>query len=859
MTGRDARWLLLVWLGALLPGAGCEAERRTAVLVTLDYRDLGQVDQFVIQAFPADRVDDIGVQEVPETPGAPVTGEESTVLLILPERWADRNLVVQVVALLDGRGVGQGSTIYSFPRGKVTDLYLRLVEGAPDCGNGVLEALEQCDQTEFLGNTCQNTMGLRDGSVRCTSDCLLDVSGCYECGNSAIEAAEECDSDDFGGITCADFAFDGGNLRCDPTTCTILTDECIGGCGNGLAEAGEVCDGTDFGGQSCGTVAGLSEGGLRCTPLCQLDISGCHQCGNGAREADEACDGVAFGGLTCADFGLGAGVLTCDNLCQIDTSSCCGDSVVGPGEVCDGTDFGGRSCLTVTGHPQGSLACTSECELDVSGCHTCGNGAVEGSEACDGDEFGGQTCESLLGVPGELACAQDCSFIYTAGCTGCGNGLVEAWEECDDGNLVAGDGCQPDCTEQPGWSCVGEPSICGPSTCGNGLLDAGEVCDGVNLGGETCFYQGYRPGGGVLTCNPVCTGFDLAACAGGLINSTTQLQAAVDEAYGTGARQEIAIRVASFTLSSSIVFDECGGSCTGGQPFGVLIRPFGSVAVRFTPTGAFPAFDVVTGNNVFEDLGFYEATAAVRLQGGSDAGGNILARNLFENSATAPGQLLEVDSDMNEILANRFVNANAAGTVALLVTEDGNTLAMNLFDGYFDWAVMLHTFPVTVDQVTFFDHNSVRITGGGGGVFLSAASEICYRNNIVFGDSTTTGLFVAGNVAIAGAASCGGTRAEVNVNANHATDCTQAGCLIYCSGSDTSADLCDLAVDPGWSSSLLCLGAASSLIDGATATWMGYDFNDATPAPDYLGSAPDVGARESQTSRSFGAVTSSCP
>lgn len=851
--------VLVLCLCAASLSVSCEEERKTAVLLIIDYSDLDQVDQFVVQAYPEDRFDDIGQQEVPESAGGPLTGDSVSVVLVLPERWADRNMIVSVVALWQGEGVGQGTEIRSFSRGEVTELEMQLEEGAPVCGNDILDALEQCDGSEFRGNTCQNTMGLSHGHVQCTNQCLLDVSGCFECGNSSIEAAEECDSDDFGGLSCSDFYFDGGNLRCDQDSCTILTDECIGGCGNDLAEPGEACDGEDFGSQTCGTVAGLGEGQLGCTPLCQLDISACHECGNGAQEADEACDGVAFGGLGCADYGFAGGTLTCSAGCQIETTSCCGDGVRGAGEVCDGTDFGARTCMTETGHTSGSLACNAFCELDRSGCHSCGNGAIEGSEVCDGAEFGGATCMSLVGTPGALTCAQDCSFVYTAGCSGCGNGQINTGEQCDDGNLVAGDGCQPDCTFQPGWTCVGEPSQCGPDTCGDGAIDPGEVCDGADLGGETCFTRGYRPGGGALTCNSVCTALDLTTCTGGVINSTAQLQDTVNEAYLTGAHQEIAIPSSTFTVTSSILFDECGGTCNGGQPFGVTIRPLEGLTSCLTPTGAFPTFDVVTGNNTFQDLCFSEPIAAIRLQNGTWAGGNTVIRNLFENNATPPGQIIEVDSSSNFIMANRFENNNGTGILALIASEDGNTIALNVISGYYDWAVMLHTFPAAPAATTFFDHNSINITNGGGGVFLNSATDICYRNNIVYGDGTTTGLFVSGSFVASSQAECSFTSAESNVNANHLLSCDQGGCATYCNGTDLSADLCDLATAPGWTPPELCLGGGNSLIDAAVTTWQGYDFNVATPAVDYIGGGPDVGAREDGASRFYGGFGSNCP
>jgi cysteine-rich repeat protein len=55
---------------------------------------------------------------------------------------------------------------------------------------------------------------------------------------------------------------------------------------------------------------------------------------------------------------------------------------------------------------------------------------------------------------------------------GCGNGLTESGEECDDGNVVAGDGCSPECKIE---------------VCGNGRMDPGETCDdGNKVDGDGC-------------------------------------------------------------------------------------------------------------------------------------------------------------------------------------------------------------------------------------------------------------------------------------------------------------------------------------------------------------------------------------
>lgn len=55
----------------------------------------------------------------------------------------------------------------------------------------------------------------------------------------------------------------------------------------------------------------------------------------------------------------------------------------------------------------------------------------------------------------------------------CGNGELEGDEECDDNNLIAGDGCDPDCRTE--------------AVCGNGILEGLEDCDdGNNDDGDGC-------------------------------------------------------------------------------------------------------------------------------------------------------------------------------------------------------------------------------------------------------------------------------------------------------------------------------------------------------------------------------------
>jgi cysteine-rich repeat protein len=61
-------------------------------------------------------------------------------------------------------------------------------------------------------------------------------------------------------------------------------------------------------------------------------------------------------------------------------------------------------------------------------------------------------------------------------------------EECDDGNNIDGDGCSKSCELEP--------------YCGDTIIDPGEECDGLNLDGQTCQTLGFDYGN--LSCNASC-------------------------------------------------------------------------------------------------------------------------------------------------------------------------------------------------------------------------------------------------------------------------------------------------------------------------------------------------------------------
>ena len=72
--------------------------------------------------------------------------------------------------------------------------------------------------------------------------------------------------------------------------------------------------------------------------------------------------------------------------------------------------------------------------------------------------------------------------------TVCADGVDGPDEECDDGNVVDGDGCTSACFVEPGFVCVGSPSVCtAPAGCPSGA-DETEPNDAVataNFGSAT--------------------------------------------------------------------------------------------------------------------------------------------------------------------------------------------------------------------------------------------------------------------------------------------------------------------------------------------------------------------------------------
>lgn len=101
-----------------------------------------------------------------------------------------------------------------------------------NCGNGQINAGEQCDGTNLNNLTCQNLNGYTGGTLSCDSSCQFDTSQCTGgtpgiCGDNVVNPGETCDGTNFTGLSCSSFGFTGGSLSCN--LCQILTSSCTGG------------------------------------------------------------------------------------------------------------------------------------------------------------------------------------------------------------------------------------------------------------------------------------------------------------------------------------------------------------------------------------------------------------------------------------------------------------------------------------------------------------------------------------------------------------------------------------------------------------------------------------------------------
>ncbi|HLF57178.1 MAG TPA: M12 family metallo-peptidase, partial [Thermoanaerobaculia bacterium] len=258
------------------------------------------------------------------------------------------------------------------------------------CGNGTIDAGEDCDGASLGGATCSSE-GFFTGTLACSSSCTFDTSQCSNCGNDVINAGETCDGSALGGATCAGQGCSGGALLCN-TTCSGYDKSLCTGCApcndNGVCDAGEDCNGCAGdcpGGISSGAVCGngVCEAGNGEDCLsCAADCNGAQ----GGKPQNRYCcgDGAGTNPVACTDSRCTAGGKSCATDSNPPGSYCCGDTTCDSGEGC-------ANCALDC--ELGFEVCGNGLDDDCSGAADCADSACSGEPACICKDAG-QACAS---------------------------------------------------------------------------------------------------------------------------------------------------------------------------------------------------------------------------------------------------------------------------------------------------------------------------------------------------------------------------------------------------------------------------------------------------------------------------------
>jgi cysteine-rich repeat protein len=231
-------------------------------------------------------------------------------------------------------------------------------------------------------------------------------------------------------------------------------------------------------------------------PVCgDGEVNGEDECDDGNGTSGDGCENDCTFSCTadveCADENLCNG----DELCADDTRACVPGADVDDGTPCLGALAEANACRGGSCAPttcgDGLLDVGEDCEdrnLGTGdGCENdCTFSCVEETDCDDGESCTRDfctlnVCESVTSVDATL-CDRDMDDMTRDLCIGgtcvpslCGDGFHDMpVEACDDGNRIAGDGCEADCT----FTCLGDRDCSDLNPC-----NGDEICDLVT---HTC-------------------------------------------------------------------------------------------------------------------------------------------------------------------------------------------------------------------------------------------------------------------------------------------------------------------------------------------------------------------------------------
>ena len=382
-------------------------------------------------------------------------------------------------------------SVYSETAGRLdlSELYIEIQ--TQECGNGIPEPGEECDDgangddTDQCYDDCtltycgdriiQNPNGegedgpLNDGNEDCDDGNIVNDDRCDTncvftfCGDGIRQTPN---GEGTGG------PFDDGDEECDDgnlDNADECTNDCIANpppvtfCGDGITQKPN----------DAGTGGPLNDGFEDCDDENLDDTDTCFSdcvftfCGDSIRQTP---NGEGTGGP------LNDGNEECDDGDDDDTDECSNNCIANPGGTFCGDGDTQKPNDAGTGGPLGdgfedcddgndddTDICNSNCEYTY-----CRDGTVQSPNGKGEDgplDDGYEECDDGNFNDDDL-CTTECVTTY------CGDGIQQAPngddfdEECDDGNLDECDGCS---------------STCQSEVCGNNRIDCGEECDDGNL------------------------------------------------------------------------------------------------------------------------------------------------------------------------------------------------------------------------------------------------------------------------------------------------------------------------------------------------------------------------------------------